>query len=415
VLAVGGIFCTALFAMQWANLGDDSGLRREIVVFAAVSLILGGLACAAIWVALGSEQRRFPALLALEGALAVPLAVALWRWVSLRLNILGAMRERVLLVGTGETARQACRWIVANHSTEYAVLGFADEFPGREGSILAMGVRIQTEFASLADFCANRVDRVIVALDEKRGKLPVRQLMQLRLHGIEIEDSTSFFERISGKIAVETMLPSWLIFSEGFKTTRLRLASKRATDIVNSVVLLVLAAPVMLLTAIAVRLDTPGPAIYRQRRVGRDGREFDLLKFRSMYHDAESKSGPAWTEKHDARITRVGRVIRKLRIDELPQLGNVLRGEMSFVGPRPERRHFVSQLEQKIPYYRLRTMARPGVTGWAQVQYGYGASEEDALEKLKFDLYYIKNSNALLDLWIMLKTVRVVLFGTGAR
>jgi sugar transferase (PEP-CTERM system associated) len=243
----------------------------------------------------------------------------------------------------------------------------------------------------------------------------VLPLMDLRMRGIEVEEATSFYERASGKIAVETMLPSWLIYSEGFKSTPLRVFLKRLGDVTLSVLLLVLAAPVMALTALLIRLGSPGPVLYRQERMGKDGQIFHLLKFRSMRHRAESESGPTWTIKNDPRITRVGRVIRKLRIDELPQLVNVLRGEMSFVGPRPEREYFVRQLVQRIPYYALRMTVRPGLTGWAQVEYGYGASEAESLEKLKYDLYYIKNANVLLDLWIVLKTTKVVMFGTGAR
>jgi len=410
---VSAMFCVVLFSAQWVNLGDDGGLVREIVVITVVSLILGALGFASAWVLLGSRGGYFPALLALEGSIAVPIVVAVWRWLSVRLHLFRAVRENVLILGTGETARQVCRWIVGNHSSEYAVLGFAAETSARDGTILAMGVRIQTDFGSLNRFCTRRVDRVIVALDEKRGRLPVRQLMEVRLQGIEIEDATSFFERISGKIAVETLLPSWLIFSEGFKTTRLRLILKRCADLVFSVGLLLVTAPLMALAAIAVRLDSRGPALYRQPRLGRDGQEFNVLKFRSMRQDAESDSGPTWTSHRDPRITNVGRLIRPLRIDELPQLINVLRGEMSFVGPRPERAHFVHQLEEAIPYYGLRMIVRPGITGWAQVEYGYGASREESLEKLKYDLYYIKNSNLLLDLWIVLKTFKVVLFGKG--
>jgi sugar transferase (PEP-CTERM system associated) len=321
----------------------------------------------------------------------------------------------VLILGTDETAREVCRLIVNDHSSEYAVTGFADDNEARAGTILAMGVRIQTGYDSLPAFCPGRVDRVIVALSEKRGRLPVRVLMQLRLLGIEIEEATSFFERISGKIAVETMLPSWLIFSEGFKATRLRIILKRAADLTLSVILFALAAPLMLLTAILIKLDSRGPVFYLQDRLGRDGQPFNVLKFRSMKHGAEAESGPTWARRHDPRVTRVGTIIRALRIDELPQLINVLRGEMSFVGPRPEREHFVRQLEESVPYYGLRVVARPGITGWAQVQYRYAASEEDSLEKLKYDLYYIKNNNLLLDLWIVLKTIKVVLFGQGAR
>jgi exopolysaccharide biosynthesis polyprenyl glycosylphosphotransferase len=211
------------------------------------------------------------------------------------------------------------------------------------------------------------------------------------------------------------MLPSWLIYSEGFKVSTMRTFLKRVTDLSHSIVLLIVSAPIMLLTAILVKLESRGPVLYRQARLGRYGEEFQVLKFRSMRQDAEKKSGPTWAQENDPRVTRVGRIIRKLRIDELPQLINVLRGEMSFVGPRPERAHFVRQLEEKIPYFGLRMTMRPGITGWAQVEHGYGASDEDALEKLKYDLFYIKNNNLLLDLLIVLKTIKVVLLGSGAR
>lgn len=414
VFLISGLFCAAVLSTQWVSLGDSGNLRRELFLATFISLLLGLVAFSVIWV-LFPNKRPLPGLLALEGAVAVPGAVALWRWLSRRLDVLNALRERLLIVGTGEMARQVCRWVVTHQSSEYAVTGFADHDDKQTGTILAMGVRVQTDYASLGRFCPGRVDRVLVALEEKRGELPVLPLMELRLRGIEIEEATTFLERISGRISVETMLPSWLIFSEGFKSTPLRAFMKRAVDLVLSTTLLIVTAPLIALTALLVRLDSRGPVLYRQDRLGRDGRRIKLLKFRSMKHRAESESGPMWTIKHDPRITRVGRLIRKLRIDELPQLINVLRGEMSFVGPRPEREHFVRQLEQKIPYYGLRMTVRPGITGWAQVEYGYGSTEEDALEKLKYDLYYIKNSNFLLDLWIVAKTFKVVLFGKGAR
>jgi len=415
VLLIGAVFCVALFCTQSANLGDDGGVVRELVVFAIVSVALGLVCFASVRIFVRSDEPQVAALLALECAVVVPLVVAAWRWFSMRYNVFNAMRERVLILGTGETARKVCRWIVADHSTEYGVIGFADDSEARLGTIMAMGARIQTGHDNLAAFCLPRVDRVIVALDEKRGLLPVRQLMELRLRGIEIEEATTFFERISGKIAVETMLPSWLIYSEGFKATRMRTVLKRAGDLFLSIVLLVFTVPLMLLAALAVRLDSAGAILFRQDRQGMDGKNFQVLKFRSMKHGAERKSGPTWATKYDPRITRVGRILRKLRIDELPQLFNVLRGEMSFVGPRPEREHFVRQLEQTIPYFGLRMAVRPGITGWAQVQHGYADSTEDAVEKLKYDLYYIKNGNLMLDMWIVLKTIGVVLGARGAQ
>jgi sugar transferase (PEP-CTERM system associated) len=413
VVAAGVLFSIVLASTQYGSIARQRHLGRELLMITAVCIPVGVLGFAAVFVVLG-DYRRLECLILLEGAVAVPMAVALWRLVSARFTFLD-VRERILIVGTGETARQICRWIVANRSEDYTIVGFAAEDDSEIGNIMAMGVRIQTDFASLAGFASRRADRVIVALDEKRGKLPVLPLMELRLLGLDIDESTTFTERASGKIAVETMLPSWLIFSDGFKTSPIRAALKRITDIVHSVALLVVSSPLMLLTATAVVLESGFPILYRQLRLGVGGKEFEVLKFRSMVQDAEAGRGPTWAAENDPRVTRVGRVIRKLRIDELPQLVNVLRGEMSFVGPRPERAHFVQRLMEKIPYYGLRMTVRPGITGWAQVEYQYGATDEDALEKLKYELYYIKNYNVLLDLWIVLKTVKVVLFGAGAR
>ena len=295
------------------------------------------------------------------------------------------------------------------------MVGFATDDPSEVGRVLSMGTRVISDYDTLGQFGMLHADRVIVALEEKRGKLPLEPLMQLRLNGVAIEEATTFTERTSGKIAVETLLPSWLIFSDGFRTSTLRAWVKRTIDVVLSLLHIVVAAPLMLATALAIRLESPGPVLYRQTRIGRNGKEFALLKFRSMVDQAERLSGPTWAQEDDPRITRVGWLIRRFRIDELPQLFNVLRGHMSFVGPRPERGHFVRDLEHQIPYYGLRMTVRPGITGWAQVQYPYGASVDDAREKLKYDLYYIKNGDVLFDLWIVLKTVRVVLLRRGAR
>ncbi len=413
-IVLAGVTFTGLLVLTRSSAAaDHTNLLSEIVVFSVLSMVLGLLALGAVWIFL-DEKQPF-SIFVLAGAVGVPLAVAGWRWFSLRFAVLNATRERLLIVGTGSTAQQVCRLIGSKFTSEYAILGFADETEERLGQALAMGARIQTDFTALPRYAPRRVDRIIVALDEKRGRLPVRQLVELRLRGIDVEEATSFVERVCGKIAVEAMLPSWLIFSEGFKTSPTRSFLKRAADVWMATVLLILSAPLMLLVGLMIRLDSRGGVFYRQTRVGMNGDEFDVLKFRSMRPDAEGSSGPTWASKNDPRVTRVGRLIRALRIDELPQLFNVLRGEMSFVGPRPERAHFVTQLERRIPYYTLRMTARPGITGWAQVEYGYGATEEDALEKLKYDLYYIKNGNLLLDLWIVLKTIKVVLSGRGAR
>jgi len=260
-----------------------------------------------------------------------------------------------------------------------------------------------------------KIDSIIVALDEKRGIFPYRQLLNCKVRGINVIDGESFYERISGKLLVERINPSWLIFSEGFQKSRLVRISKRAVDFLVASLLLIIFAPISLITAFAIKLDSPGPVLFTQERVGENGKIFRILKFRSMRADAEKYTGPVWATEDDPRITRVGRIIRKLRIDEVPQLWNVFKGEMSFVGPRPERPYFVEQLKEKIPYYNERFSVKPGITGWAQVKYPYGASEKDALEKLKYDLYYIKNMSIFMDLMVIFQTAKIVLLGRGAR
>jgi len=407
------VLLMSVIGMRRVLLAGHPSLRREIAVLVAVSIGFGVLAVMAT-IAFFDSSLHLAALL-LQGTLAVPITMMGWRFLATRFEVLDAYRERVLVIGADELARHTGRWIVEHLRSDYRLVGFADEDRSRVGDVVVMGSRIQVGFDGIAEFCSHRVDRLVVAMNEKRGKLPIRILMELRLRGIEIEDVTTFFERTSGKINVEGMFPSWLIFSDGFKTSALRRFQKRTMDIIASLLLLILTAPAMVLIALAIRIDSRGPIIYRQSRAGLNGRKFNILKFRSMREDAEKLSGPTWASHNDARVSRVGRVIRKLRLDELPQLFNVLRGEMSFVGPRPERPHFVAQLEKEIPYYFLRTVVRPGLTGWAQVRYGYGATVEDALEKLKYDLYYIKNCGFVLDLWIILSTVKVVLFSSGAR
>jgi sugar transferase (PEP-CTERM system associated) len=254
----------------------------------------------------------------------------------------------------------------------------------------------------------------VVALADRRGQLPIDELLRAKLDGVRVEDAATTYERMTGKILVDDLRPSWLIFSDGFQASRVTRFAKRLFDLTGALIGIVVAAPLMLLTAIAVRLESPGPVLYRQERVGEHGRLFTLYKFRSMRIDAEQGT-PIWATSHDTRVTRVGRFIRLTRLDELPQFWNVLRGEMSFVGPRPERLFFVQQLAESIPFYMARHAVRPGVTGWAQVRYRYGASVEDALEKLRYDLYYIKHRSLVFDLTILVDTIKVMVCRKGAQ
>jgi lipopolysaccharide/colanic/teichoic acid biosynthesis glycosyltransferase len=257
------------------------------------------------------------------------------------------------------------------------------------------------------------VDRVVVALEDRRGQLPTAELLRCRLAGVRVQEREELYEHITGKIAVEAMRPSYLIFNRGFSRSLTGQVAKRAGDVTMALVGLLLAWPVMLLTAIAVRLSSRGPALYTQERVGADGRPFTLYKFRSMRTDAESGTGPVWAQKDDPRITPVGGILRRSRLDELPQLFNVLLGDMSLVGPRPERPVFVAELERQIPYYALRHVVKPGVTGWAQINYPYGSTVEDALQKLQYDLFYIKNQSLPFDLSILFTTIKTVVLRKG--
>jgi sugar transferase (PEP-CTERM system associated) len=259
------------------------------------------------------------------------------------------------------------------------------------------------------------VDRIVVGLTDRRGQLPIAELLQAKLSGVYVEDATSMYERLTGKILIDDLKPSWMIFSDGFVVSRWTRMLKRGLDVALSSVGLLLSTPLMLLTAIAVYLDSPGPILYSQERVGERGRIFTVYKFRSMRADAEEDGTPQWARDGDDRVTRVGRFIRTARLDEMPQLWNVLRGDMSFVGPRPERPYFVEQLAREIPFYQQRHAVKPGVTGWAQVKYQYGSTIEDAMEKLRYDLYYIKHLSVALDLSIVFDTVKVILFGRGAK
>jgi sugar transferase (PEP-CTERM system associated) len=274
--------------------------------------------------------------------------------------------------------------------------------------------------ADIPNLAAHIVDQnaseVILALDERRNALPMKDLLRVRTTGVQVSEISSFLERETGRIDLKSVNPSWLIFSDGFASSRmLSSVFKRAFDIFASGLLLAITLPIILLTAIAIKLESKGPAFYRQRRVGLYHEGFDILKLRSMRQDAEVAGTAVWAAEDDPRITRIGRFIRKVRIDELPQTWTVLKGEMSFVGPRPERPQFVEQLEQQLPFYAERHMVKPGITGWAQINYPYGASIEDARHKLEYDLYYAKNYSPFLDMLILLQTLRVVLWPAGAR
>jgi sugar transferase (PEP-CTERM system associated) len=260
-----------------------------------------------------------------------------------------------------------------------------------------------------------RVHRVIVAMPDRRGTIPMRELLDLRMRGVKIEEATSWLEKISGKIEVENLYPSWLIFADGFRRSSMFIILRRALSIGISLVGILISIPLWPLVMLIIKFDSPGPVFYTQRRVGKGGTIFKVVKFRTMRQDAEAGKGPQWAGLNDPRVTRVGRFLRSSRLDEIPQLWCVLKGDMAFVGPRPERPEFVESLSKEIPYYGVRHMVRPGLTGWAQIRYKYGSTVQDALEKLQYDLFYIKNASIGLDLLIMFQTIKTVLLRRGAQ
>jgi sugar transferase (PEP-CTERM system associated) len=350
-------------------------------------------------------------------ALAAPLILSMtlgWRLAWARSGHSMGAPERMLIMGTGSTGISLARDILARPELQLKVVGFLDEKGENIGkSLVNPGI-----IGAAADIEAivqnEKIDHVVISLLERRGLMPVRSLLHLKFAGVKVEDAHSFYERITGRIILEHLSPSWLILSDGFRKSALLVGAKRLVDVLVSFVALIFCIPIFIVTAAAIWFESGGPILYRQKRTGLRGRPFSMMKFRSMYTDAE-KDGAQWAATGDNRITKVGKWIRKFRIDELPQVINVLRGEMSIVGPRPERPEFVSMLEEKIPFYGLRHSVRPGITGWAQIKYQYGASVEETKTKLEYDLFYIKHISITLDLVTIFETAKVMLSGRGAK
>lgn len=359
----------------------------------------------------------FPALSIGRGVLAISFLISLSGVIVLRLAFLqwthlGIMKPRLLILGTGTRAAKIHSVLTPDggrlNIVGYLPLGGTHHYVDQS--------KILTDTGPLSDIVTKyRVDEIVLAVRDRRGALPVDELLECKLKGVRIIELSTFFERERGRVQLESLNPSWMILSEGFRFGLYRDAVKRVFDVGASAVLLLLTLPIMGLTALLILLESGGPILYRQERVGQGGAIFTMLKFRSMTVNAEQDGRPLWAAPNDARVTRVGRIIRKLRIDELPQVFNVFMGTMSFVGPRPERAFFVSQLIAEIPYYSARHTVKPGITGWSQIKYPYGASIDDAIQKLQYDLYYIKNHGLFLDLMILFQTARVILWGRGAR
>lgn len=362
----------------------------------------------------------FPELYFGRGLLAIVMLLALLlilivRLLFFRWSGLDDLRYRALVLGVGSRARELLNLIEENSILpNFKIEGFIpfDEELRRVPADTI--IPITGSLVSLVDRHGAR--EVIVATQERRGgTFPIQELLECKIRGIKITDIAGFFEREYGHLRMDSLYPSWLVFGSGFDQGTLRTLVKRIFDLTASLLLLVVTLPVILLTALLILIEDGRPVFYRQERVGKGGKTYMVIKFRSMFNDAEKGGKPQWATANDPRVTKMGKIIRKLRIDELPQIINVFKGEMSFVGPRPERPHFVDMLSAQVPYYNMRHSLKPGITGWAQVRYPYGASVEDAIEKLQYDLYYVKNHSLFLDFIILIDTVGVVLLGKGSR
>ena len=444
VLIVGAVWLAAYIRFgdwMWEVMRDENGMRKALLITLVCQaclyyadlyelrrigdrkelLIRIVQALGAASFVLAAVYFWFPATMIGRGiflisAAIIAVLVVSWRatfdWLTRRVG----PAERLLLVGTSQASISLARELYdLRQSLGVEIVGFIDPDPARVGlPVLNPGI-IGTVEDIPAIVRARSVDRVVVSLADARGKLPMDKLLEMRLDGVGFDHLASVYEQYTGKIAVENLRPSWLIFSDGFAKTKLLRSGKRVTDVVASSLGLVLLSPALLLVGIIIKLTSRGPALYHQERVGQYGRVFRVHKFRSMKADAEAATGAVWAELDDPRVTPFGKFLRRSRLDEFPQLWNVLVGEMSLVGPRPERPEFVDQLTKEIPFYSLRHAVRPGVTGWAQIRYSYGACVEDALEKLQYDLFYIKHLTLAFDLMILFSTIKTVIVGRGAR
>ncbi len=411
--ALATFFCLAAFYLfdlyDFVVMHD----RRELVLRLVQAL---GLA----WIVLALCFSFYPGLMLGRSISLIALPLALTLMVTWRVSIhwfLGHpdFGERILIVGSGDFAVEVAREVLSRPDAGYRIAGFV----GTDAELLGKSL-INPRVIGLTEELGHivsreHIDRIVVAMGERRGQFPTDQLLQLSLAGsVSIEEGAAFYERLAGRVALSMIRPSWLIFTGPGRKAKFSSLARTVVHRFAALIGALLSLPIIIVTAILIKLDSRGPIFYKQERVGKNGRPFVLTKFRSMRVDAE-KEGPVWASKGDDRTTRVGRVIRKIRVDEIPQFWNILKGEMSFVGPRPERPHFVAQLAQEIPYYEQRHLIAPGLTGWAQIKYPYGASIEDARQKLQYDLFYIKNHGLVFDSIILFETVKIILFGRGAQ
>lgn len=409
---VAGVMLVSLIAMGLYQFHQRASFR-EVLMRVAAAVFLGSAVLAALFYVIPSIIMP-PRMAALTALLALFLLLIV-RYLFVRNVDDNIFRRRTLVYGAGERAAAIADLRRRADRRGFHIVGTVpapgDSQVNTKDGLLG-GAKSLLQLAIEKD-----ADEIVIAMDDRRGNLPVRELLECKLRGVQVIDLMEFLERETGKIRIDLVNPGWLIFTPGFRVTHLRRILKRSVDLVVATMVLLVSWPVMLLIVIAIKMEDGvlASVLYKQRRIGFHGNRFQLLKFRSMNEDAEADGRAVWAVKNDDRVTKVGAVLRKYRLDELPQIFNVLLGEMSLVGPRPERPEFVDLLAEQIPYYEERHTVMPGVTGWAQLHYSYGSSEEDATEKLQYDLYYVKNHNLLLDLMILLQTVEVILWGKGAR
>jgi sugar transferase (PEP-CTERM system associated) len=416
------VSATVITCMYYFDLYDSSILSNRRELASRLIQVLGS-----VCVLLAIFYYVYPPLqlgrgIFLIGIALVAVILLLWRGLFLAINSLPQFSERALILGDGPLAAPLIRELESRPELGLRVVSHiltaGDEngeldSRGRESTSGTLGAFSSEELSQAVE--SQRVNRVIVAMGDRRGKLPVQLLLALKSRGVLIQDGTDVYEAVTGKVPIESLRLSWLLFSPGFHVSRFLVIYKRLASIVASVIGLLLSLPLLPFVALAIKLTSPGPLFYKQKRVGQNGAVFYCYKFRTMRADAEADTGATWATDDDPRITRVGGFLRVSRLDEIPQLWNVLRGDMSLVGPRPERPEFVDGLAKEIPLYHLRHAIRPGITGWAQVRYRYGSSVEDAKEKLRYDLFYIKNMSPGLDLLIFLQTIKIILLGRGAK
>lgn len=397
-----------LLCSHWFDLYDTARLNTKGELYFRLLMVPGLLAFALAGVSYLRPDLLLGGGSSALGLLIVTFALFGWRIGYGWLVQLPILVERVYVLGTGERAQRVVQGLRKDPEIGVEVASWTGKLEG--------AVTRESVAAHLMEVVKKqKIHRVIVAMPDRRGTIPMQELLQLRMQGVKIEEAATWLEKISGKIEVENLYPSWLVFSQGFRRSAPFMVIRRMISIGISLVGLILAAPLIPLIMLAIRLESPGPVFYTQTRVGKGGRVFKVVKFRTMRQDAEAANGPQWAGDGDPRVTRVGKFLRSSRLDEIPQLWCVLKGDMAFVGPRPERPEFIDWLSTEIPYYGVRHMVRPGLTGWAQVKYKYGSTIEDAREKLQYDLYYIKNASIGFDLLIMFLTVKIVLLRRGAQ